>query len=170
MLADVIMPRRIYANESACQYAFASSFDSGDARADHEPMTTPINLEAKRIADELDAAMRAYRATPSSKPGISQRALAALSGVPQPTISRTLKMVSVPETETLSRLSQALRRPIGGYHARAADLALDTADGPLIHQALVLLRGMSQQGLYMALGALGEIRKAHPAQIANPAG
>ncbi len=52
---------------------------------------TPINLESKRIADELDRAMQEYQAHPGGPRGISQRALAALSGVPQPTMPQVDK-------------------------------------------------------------------------------
>jgi len=55
------------------------------------------------IATQLDAAMQARK--PKSW---SQAELSRKSGVPQPTISRTLKGRSVPDTETLTRLAIAL--------------------------------------------------------------
>lgn len=63
------------------------------------------------IANQLDQAMRNY----DNNKGISQAALAALSGVPQPTISRTLKGSSIPETKTLIKLARALNCTLGGY-------------------------------------------------------
>lgn len=55
------------------------------------------------IANQLDKAMRAYRPN-----GITQAELSALSGVPQPTISRTLSGDSTPETKTILKLARAL--------------------------------------------------------------
>lgn len=66
--------------------------------------THRMNDEAKQIGDALDVAMRDY----DNGRGIRQSALARLSGVPQPTISRTLSGKSVPETETLSKLVAVL--------------------------------------------------------------
>jgi len=63
------------------------------------------------IANQLDQAMRSY----DNNKGISQAALAALSKVPQPTISRTLKGNSIPETKTLIKLARALNCTLGGY-------------------------------------------------------
>jgi len=68
-----------------------------------------------KISDELDQAMRAYR-----KGGIKQAELAKLSGVPQPTISRTLKGESVPETKTLIKLAAALKCTLGGYTGKSS--------------------------------------------------
>jgi transcriptional regulator with XRE-family HTH domain len=57
---------------------------------------------AMNIGDLLDQAMKLR--------GIrSQGALSRLSGVPQPTINRTLKNVSVPEFSTLKKLADALQ-------------------------------------------------------------
>ena len=56
------------------------------------------------IADELDAAMKAF----NGGKGISQADLSKISKVPQPTISRTLKGLSEPEGKTLRKLSAAL--------------------------------------------------------------
>lgn len=67
-------------------------------------------VAAMDIADELDIAMRNFRPG-----GISQPELAKLSGVPQPTISRTLKGKSTPETSTLVKLARALNCTLGGY-------------------------------------------------------
>lgn len=55
---------------------------------------------AQEIAAALDAAMQAF----DSGRGISQSELSRRSGVPQATISRTLKGKTIPEVETLSRL------------------------------------------------------------------
>lgn len=63
------------------------------------------------IANQLDQAMKSF----DNNKGISQAALAALSGVPQPTISRTLKGNSTPETKTLIKLARALNCTLGGY-------------------------------------------------------
>lgn len=66
--------------------------------------TETKQIEAKQIGDALDAAMRDY----DGGRGIKQPALSRLSGVPQPTISRTLSGKSIPETETLSKLVAVL--------------------------------------------------------------
>jgi transcriptional regulator with XRE-family HTH domain len=63
------------------------------------------------IANQLDRAMKSY----GNNKGISQADLAALSKVPQPTISRTLKGSSTPETKTLIKLARALNCTLGGY-------------------------------------------------------
>jgi len=55
------------------------------------------------IANQLDKAMKNYRPN-----GITQAELSALSGVPQPTISRTLSGDSTPETKTILKLAKAL--------------------------------------------------------------
>ena len=55
------------------------------------------------IAEQIDKAMKARKPKPWG-----QAELSRVSGVPQPTISRTLKGKSVPETETLSRLAKTL--------------------------------------------------------------
>lgn len=64
-----------------------------------------MNSPAEQIAAALDEAMRDYYG-PGKR--LSGAELARLSGVPQPTISRTLKGKSIPETETLSKLITAL--------------------------------------------------------------
>ncbi|MGF6697641.1 transcriptional regulator with XRE-family HTH domain [Paraburkholderia sp. MM5496-R1] len=62
---------------------------------------TPMYIFQMNIGDLLDQAMK--------RRGIrSQGALSRLSGVPQPTINRTLKNVSVPEFSTLKKLADAL--------------------------------------------------------------
>lgn len=62
--------------------------------------TRAMNTEAKQIGDALDAAMKDY----NGGRGMSQSELHRISGVPQPTISRTLKGKSIPETSTLTKL------------------------------------------------------------------
>lgn len=63
-----------------------------------------MNMDAKKIGDALDAAMQAY----DGGRGIKQASLSRISGVPQPTISRTLGGKSIPETETLTKLVSVL--------------------------------------------------------------
>jgi transcriptional regulator with XRE-family HTH domain len=58
------------------------------------------------IATIIDTAMRAK--------GINQPELSALSGVPQATISRTLKGQTTPATATLMKLCAALGIPLSG--------------------------------------------------------
>ena len=60
--------------------------------------------DAKKISDALDRAMKGY----NGGRGIGQSELARRSGVPQPTINRTLKGKSIPETDTLSKLVSVL--------------------------------------------------------------
>ena len=64
----------------------------------HGRIVQPMN-----IAEQIDWAMKSFRPKP-----MSQSELARRSGVPQATISRTLKGLSVPETETLTKLAKAL--------------------------------------------------------------
>ena len=59
---------------------------------------------AQEIASAIDEAMSAY----DSGRGISQSELSRRSGVPQATISRTLKGKTIPEVHTLSKLIDAL--------------------------------------------------------------
>ncbi|MGF6444364.1 helix-turn-helix domain-containing protein [Paraburkholderia youngii] len=62
---------------------------------------TAMYIFTMNIGDLLDQAMK--------RRGIrSQGELSRLSGVPQPTINRTLKNVSVPEFSTLKKLADAL--------------------------------------------------------------
>lgn len=68
----------------------------------HHTMKSP----AQEIAAALDTAMQKYDAGR----GISQSELSRRSGVPQATISRTLKGKTIPEVDTLSRLVEALGR------------------------------------------------------------
>lgn len=63
-----------------------------------------MNDDAKKIGDAIDAAMKAF----NGGKGIGQSDLSRRSGVPQPTISRTLKGKSIPETDTLSKLVSVL--------------------------------------------------------------
>lgn len=59
---------------------------------------------AQLIADALDAAMKTAN---NGKP-MTQASLSRLSGVPQPTISRTLSGKSIPEIQTLAPLVSVL--------------------------------------------------------------
>jgi transcriptional regulator with XRE-family HTH domain len=61
------------------------------------------------LAKQIDQAMRDWKPK-----RLSQAELARLSGVPQPTISRTLKGDSIPETETLLRISKVLKISFSG--------------------------------------------------------
>lgn len=61
------------------------------------------------LAKQIDQAMREWKPK-----RLSQAELARLSGVPQPTISRTLKGDSIPETETLLRISKVLKISFSG--------------------------------------------------------
>lgn len=61
------------------------------------------------LAKQIDQAMRDWKPK-----RLSQAELARLSGVPQPTISRTLKGDSIPETETLLRISKVLKINFSG--------------------------------------------------------
>ena len=72
----------------------------------HDFLLNPIHghiVQPMNIAEQIDQAMKAFRPKP-----MSQSELARRSGVPQATISRTLKGISVPETETLTKLAKAL--------------------------------------------------------------
>ena len=71
----------------------------------HDFLLNPIHgriVQPMNIAEQIDQAMKAFRPKP-----MSQSELARRSGVPQATISRTLKGLSVPETETLTKLGEA---------------------------------------------------------------
>ena len=61
------------------------------------------------LAKQIDQAMRAWKPK-----RLSQAELSRLSGVPQPTISRTLKGDSIPETDTLLRISKVLKISFSG--------------------------------------------------------
>lgn len=76
------------------------------------------------IANELDRAMKGFE-----NKGISQAELAKRSGVPQPTISRTLMGNSVPETKTLIKLAKALKCTLGGYTGTDHDTACNEPAG-----------------------------------------
>lgn len=66
--------------------------------------TCRMETPAQKIANAIDSAMRAFE----NGKGIGQAELSRRSGVPQPTISRTLKAKSTPETETLTKLISVL--------------------------------------------------------------
>lgn len=61
------------------------------------------------LAKQIDQAMRDWKPK-----RLSQAELSRLSGVPQPTISRTLKGDSIPETDTLLRISKVLKISFSG--------------------------------------------------------
>lgn len=65
---------------------------------------TCVHSSVMDLAKQIDQAMRDWKPK-----RLSQAELARLSGVPQPTISRTLKGDSIPETETLLRISKVLK-------------------------------------------------------------
>jgi transcriptional regulator with XRE-family HTH domain len=70
---------------------------------------TPTHSCEMNLANKIDQAMRTF------KPKLTQTGLAKLSGVPQATISRTLKGKTLPEFDTLSRLAKALKIEIDGF-------------------------------------------------------
>lgn len=127
------------------------------------------------IADELDKAMRDFR----NGKGITQPELTALSGVPQPTISRTLKGKSTPETKTLIKLAAALNCTLGGYTGKSSSKLYGTAnvrelgakerDGlpPALAEILRIAHQMSPQGQHVLLGRAQEIAATYPAAKAN---
>jgi len=121
------------------------------------------------IANELDKAMAGYR-----KGGISQAELAKLSGVPQPTISRTLKGLSVPETKTLIKLARALNCTLGGYtggssgpaqYERAAASVLVAREplprDPTVAAILKAVEAMTKEGQLVLLGRAQELAKQY---------
>jgi len=70
---------------------------------------TSVHSPMMDLAKQIDQAMREWKPK-----RLSQAELARLSGVPQPTISRTLKGDSIPETETLLRISKVLKISFSG--------------------------------------------------------
>ncbi len=70
---------------------------------------TPTHSLKMNLANKIDVAMRSF------KPKLTQTSLAKLSGVPQATISRTLKGKTLPEFDTLSRLAKVLKIEIDGF-------------------------------------------------------
>lgn len=68
------------------------------------------------IAKQIDQAMRDWKPK-----RLSQAELSRISGVPQPTISRTLKGESIPETETLLKISRALKLTIHNIDFKQAN-------------------------------------------------
>ncbi|HQR84604.1 MAG TPA: helix-turn-helix transcriptional regulator [Polynucleobacter sp.] len=70
---------------------------------------TSVHSPEMDLAKQIDQAMRDWKPK-----RLSQAELARLSGVPQPTISRTLKGDSIPETDTLLRISKVLRISFSG--------------------------------------------------------
>lgn len=135
------------------------------------------------IAQELDNAMRNFRDERGNVVGISQPELARISKVPQPTISRTLKGKSVPETKTLIRLARALKCTLGGYTGgEALPTSANHADGgnvtrlgakepealPMpIAEIVKLAKAMRPEGQYLLLGRAQEIALAYPLPKAN---
>lgn len=122
------------------------------------------------IADDLDKAMANF------KPGgISQPDLAKLSGVPQPTISRTLKGKSTPETYTLIKLARALRCVLGGYtgtedekksylsgNVTELKVAEEVVLPKPIDEIISLAKTMSAEGQYVLLGRAQEVALLYP--------
>lgn len=110
---------------------------------------------SREIATEIDSAMKAY----GHGKGISQAKLSAMSGVPQPTISRLLKGKTIPETATLSKLTTALRtKPIvPGEHE--AILAGQSAEA-MVDPAIEDLRELSLLKPYLADALRHDIKSA----------
>lgn len=134
------------------------------------PMET--NVE-KEIAAAIDAAMRSY----DHGRGISQAALSRLSGVPQPTISRTLKGRSTPETSTLSRLIEVLG--VGSVEIKPSVAALlsnvgtdktnaakrfpaTTKRGRRIAEIVSILHKINDDGLMHVLGRVEDAAHRYP--------
>ena len=85
-----------------------------------------VHSSHMNIAEQIDRAMKSRKPTEWS-----QAELSRVSGVPQPTISRTLKGVSVPETETLSRLAKALNITFDHVSSNASNAQeMDLEDNP----------------------------------------
>lgn len=127
------------------------------------------------IADELDNAMAAFRPG-----GISQAELSKLSGVPQPTISRTLRAGSTPETKTLIKLAAALKCSLGGYNGTEAESSYPKGTNvtelkpqepePLpipIAEIVRIAMTISTEGQYVLLGRAQEVALQFPAAKAN---
>lgn len=87
--------------DSRVQCTNARLFADCDARINTEWMT---KTAAQLIGDALDSAMQT---ADNGKP-MSQAELSRRSGVPQPTISRTLSGKTIPETQTLAALIDVL--------------------------------------------------------------
>lgn len=128
------------------------------------------------IADELDSAMKAF----NGHKGISQAELAKKSGVPQPTISRTLKGVSQPETATLRKLAKFLGATIGGVSGDPAPPSYATPGkvtdfrcreepslDPPLAELLTIAQSLSKEGRYVLLGLARGLAKEYPSTKAN---
>jgi transcriptional regulator with XRE-family HTH domain len=125
------------------------------------------------IADDLDQAMRDY-CWPDGRMGISQPELAGLSKVPQPTISRTLKGKSIPETKTLTKLANTLKRSLGGINGtptssyRSPTSIGEATVAPYIHpntyiaKIVFLLERTEEIGIGEVLSAAKRAAKDHP--------
>lgn len=130
--------------------------------------------QTMNLADELDVAMGAFRPG-----GISQAELARISGVPQPTISRTLKGTSIHETKTLLKLATALNCSLAGISAKSGDTPYESAKvrklqarepdalAPHLVELLKVAKSMSPQGQHILLGRALELAQLHPARKAN---
>lgn len=92
----------IYANESFVQYSNGTRLVKRYPCVNSYAMNTP----AQRIAAGLDEAIRSF----NGGRGISQAELSRRSGVPQPTISRTLSARSIPESNTLMKIISVVGR------------------------------------------------------------
>lgn len=86
------------------QYTNGSLFAEINPQMNTGPTMT--KTPAQLIADALDAAMQ----TANNGKRMSQAMLSRMSGVPQPTISRTLSGKSIPEIATLAPLISVLGR------------------------------------------------------------
>lgn len=119
---------------------------------------------AQEIAAALDAAMQAF----DSGRGISQSELSRRSGVPQATISRTLKGKTIPEVETLSRLV-AILGP-GNFDVPDAVMAL-VPPKPMTEQdkfdAYILHRVTAVESVLRTLIKERDISETELARMAN---
>ncbi|VWD22208.1 helix-turn-helix domain-containing protein [Burkholderia contaminans] len=104
------------------------------------------------IGDELDKAMRLRGVR-------SQGELSRLSGVPQPTINRTLKGNTVPEFGTLKKLADALGLdPVALLQGDAVEGSNLDPDAAMIdsyvRRVAVLMKGRSEEELSRIVRAL----------------
>lgn len=128
--------------------------------------TRRMTNDAKMIGDALNASMMAF----DRGRGISQAELSRRTGVPQPTISRTLKGKTVPEFETLTKLVAVLGTD--GL-ARAVSALLPNQGGaekivrlPKRYDAdteevVRMMEATDQRGRILALGAVKEALRHH---------
>lgn len=113
---------------------------------------TPMYIFAMNIGDLLDQAMK--------QRGIrSQGALSRLSGVPQPTINRTLKNVSVPEFSTLKKLADALQLDVRALMDSEAQEASIAQTSPEAEQVAMVGKYMKRLGTLFAGRSEDEITR-----------